>query len=105
MIHYIESKQLESEILASQKLVLVEFYMQDSKPCEIQSNILREIEQEYRDEIEVFKININDSKDIQIRYQFSAVPTLLFFKDCQEIERKIGLIEKNVLLTLINDLK
>ena len=105
MIHYIESNQLMNEVLKSQKLVIVEFYMPNSKPCEIQHEILRKLEKEFENEIEVFKIDITESQESIMIYNISAYPSLIFFKDNSEIERKVGVLDENTISNLIHELK
>lgn len=104
MIHYIEENQLIAETMRINKLVIVEFYIQDSEPCEMQSNVLRDIEKELSDKVEVFKIDTTESQNTKMRYNLSSVPTLLFFKEAKEIERIIGFCEKNKLNNLIQEL-
>lgn len=89
MIHYIEGKQLTNEVLKCSKLVFVNFYIPNSKPCEMQNNVLREIEKEYHETIEVFKVNISESSDIKVYYDIASIPTLLLFIEGKEVERLI----------------
>ena len=56
MIHYIEGNQLSSEIMKIDKLIIAFFCMPDSIPCDMQNTILKEIEKEYSEFVEVFKI-------------------------------------------------
>ena len=69
------------------------------------SEVLRDTEKEYEDVIEVFKVDIDENQETAIRYDVTSMPTLVFFKDGEEVERKIGYIEKEELVSIIEDLK
>lgn len=106
MIHYIDGSQLTSEILKSEKIVLAGFCMDNSIPCKKQFEILKDIEKELNEKIEVFKIDITEkSQDTKVLYNITSVPTIVFFNNNTEIERKVGLQNKDDLVKIINELR
>lgn len=105
MIHYIENGQIINEVTKSEKLVIVDFFATWCVPCQMMSEVLRDTEKEYEDVIEVFKVDIDENQEAAIRYDVTSMPTLVFFKDGEEVERKIGYIEKEELVSIIEDLK
>ena len=105
MIHYIENGQIINEVTKSEKLVIVDFFATWCVPCQMMSEVLRDTEKEYEDVIEVFKVDIDENQETAIRYDVTSMPTLVFFKDGAEVERKIGYIEKEELVSIIEDLK
>ena len=105
MIHYIENGQIINEVTKSEKLVIVDFFATWCVPCQMMSEVLRDTEKEYEDVIEVFKVDIDENQETAIRYDVTSIPTLVFFKDGEEVERKIGYIEKEELVSIIEDLK
>ena len=105
MIHYIENGQIINEVTKSEKLVIVDFFFFWCVPCQMMSEVLRDTEKEYEDVIEVFKVDIDENQETAIRYDVTSMPTLVFFKDGEEVERKIGYIEKEELVSIIEDLK
>lgn len=105
MIHYIENGQIINEVTKSEKLVIVDFFATWCVPCQMMSEVLRDTEKEYEDVIEVFKVDIDENQETAIRYGVTSMPTLVFFKDGEEVERKIGYIEKEELVSIIEDLK
>ena len=105
MIHYIENGQIINEVTKSEKLVIVDFFATWCVPCQMMSEVLRDTEKEYEDVIEVFKVDIDENQETAIRYDVTSMPTLVFFKDGEEVERKIGYIEKEELVSSIEDLK
>lgn len=105
MIHYIENGQIINEVTKSEKLVIVDFFATWCVPCQMMSEVLRDTEKEYEDVIEVFKVDIDENQETAIRYDVTSMQTLVFFKDGEEVERKIGYIEKEELVSIIEDLK
>ena len=105
MIHYIENGQIINEVTKSEKLVIVDFFATWCVPCQMMSEVLRDTEKEYEDVIEVFKVDIDENQETAIRYDVTSMPTLVFFKDGEEVERKIGYIEKEELVSIIEDFK
>ena len=105
VIHYIENGQIINEVTKSEKLVIVDFFATWCVPCQMMSEVLRDTEKEYEDVIEVFKVDIDENQETAIRYDVTSMPTLVFFKDGEEVERKIGYIEKEELVSSIEDLK
>ena len=105
MIHYIENGQIINEVTKSEKLVIVDFFATWCVPCQMMSEVLRDVEKEYEDVVEIFKVDVDENQETAIRYDVTSMPTLVFFKDGEEVERKIGYIEKEELVSIIEDLK
>ena len=105
MIHYIENGQIINEVTNSEKLVIIDFFATWCVPCQMMSEVLRNVEKEYEDVVEVFKVDVDENQETAIRYDVTSMPTLVFFKDGEEVERKIGYIEREELISIIEDLK
>ena len=105
MIHYIENGQIINEVTKSEKVVIIDFFATWCVPCQMMSEVLRDVEKEYEDVVEVFKVDVDENQETAIRYDVTSMPTLVFFKDGEEVERKIGYIEREELISIIEDLK
>lgn len=95
------SENFESEVLQSDKTVLIDFYADWCGPCKILSPIVEEVAKENAD-VKVVKINVDSEQEIAIKYRIMSIPTLVVIKDGKEINRAIGVIEKFEILTLLN---
>ena len=93
------------KLIGESKPTLVDFFATWCVPCQMMSEVPRDTEKEYEDVIEVFKVDIDENQETAIRYDVTSMPTLVFFKDGEEVERKIGYIEKEELVSIIEDLK
>ena len=104
MIHSIEENRLVPEMLQCDNLALVLFVMTNNELCQKQVQILHDIEKEYNDKIDIYKIDVEDSQEMKMRYQFTSFPSLIFFKNGEEIERVVGIIENETLISMIKEL-
>lgn len=105
MIHYIENGQIINEVIKNEKLVVVDFFATWCVPCQMMLEVLKDVEKEYADVVEIFKVDVDENQETAIRYGVTAMPTVVFFKDGEEVERKVGYIEKDELISIIEDLK
>lgn len=103
MIHHIENSQIVDEVIKSDKLVVMDFFATWCVPCQMMSEVLHEVEKMYEDKIEVYKVDVDETQDIAIRYGVTAMPTLILFKDGNEVERNVGYMEKEQFIKLIED--
>lgn len=104
MIHHIEGGQIIDEVIKNDKLVLVDFFATWCAPCQMLTEVLHDIDKEYSDKIEIFKVDVDENQEIAIRYGITAMPTLIFFKGGEEVDRKVGFLDKNELTKLIEDI-
>ena len=90
------------ELLQSEKLVIVDFWATWCGPCRMLSPLLDEVEAEMEDQVEVVKVNVDDADEIAMRYRIMSIPTLLFFKNGQMVDRSVGAMPKSALVNKIN---
>ena len=90
------------ELLQDEKLVIVDFWATWCGPCRMLSPLLDEVEEEMASQISVVKVNVDDAGDIAARFRIMNIPTLLFFKGGQLVDKTVGAMPKNVLVDKIN---
>ena len=103
MIHHIENERVLSEVLNNEKLVIIDFFAEWCGPCQMLTPILQEIDKEYADSVEIYKVNVDESADCAMRYGVTAMPTMVFFKDGEEVERVVGYMPKEELEKIIKE--
>ncbi len=103
MIHHIENERVLSEVLNNEKLVIIDFFAEWCGPCQMLTPILQEIDKEYGDTVEIYKVNVDESADCAMRYGVTAMPTMVFFKDGEEVERVVGYMPKEELVKIIKE--
>lgn len=77
---------------------LVDFYADWCGPCRMLSPIVDEIANE-RDDITVGKVNVGDENSLAMKYRVRSIPTLIIFKDGQEMSRIVGARPKAAILS------
>ena len=90
------------ELLQSEKLVIVDFWATWCGPCRMLTPILDEVEEEMPDQIQVVKVNVDDADEIAAQFRIMSIPTLLFIKNGEIVEKTVGAMPKNVLVEKIN---
>lgn len=105
IVHYIENNQITTEVLKTEKLVIMDFFATWCMPCQMLSSVLDSISKKYSNDVEIFKVNVDDNQETAIRYNVSSVPTIIFFKNGEEIERQVGFIEEDSFSNIIEELK
>ena len=96
----VNSQNFEEEVLRNKKPVLVDFYADWCGPCKMLSPIVDQVAEENED-IKVVKVNVDDAQDLAMKYQVMSIPTLVVIKEGKEINRSVGLIDKNQVVNMI----
>lgn len=96
----ITKSNFESEVLKSDKPVLVDFWAVWCGPCRMLAPAIKEIAEE-RDDIKVGKINVDEEPELAEKFGIMSIPTLIVFKDGKEINRSLGVKPKSAVLDLI----
>ena len=96
----INDNNFEEEVLKSNIPVLVDFYADWCGPCKMLSPTVDEVATE-NDDIKVVKVNVDESQEVAIKYQVMSIPTLVVIKNGNEVNRSVGLIDKEEILSMI----
>lgn len=87
----------ETEVLNSDKPVLVDFWAPWCGPCRMISPTIDQLAAENGDKFRIGKVNIDDSPATPAKYGISGIPTLLIFKGGQVVQRFTGVTDKQTL--------
>ena len=90
------------EVLHCDKTVLADFYADWCGPCKMQAPILEEFEKENAN-IKCVKINTEENLDLSMTYGIMSIPTLIVFKDGKEVNRALGVRNKNELRAFVDE--
>jgi thioredoxin 1 len=91
----------ESEVLKSDKPVLVDFWAEWCGPCRALAPKLEEIAAEMGEKLRVLKINVDENPNMPARYGVRGIPTMILFKSGSEVEQIVGNLPKDNILAVI----
>jgi len=90
----ITEANFEDEVINSSQPVVVDLWAEWCMPCRMIAPIIEELAQEYDGKVKFGKLNVDENRNIAIRYSIQAIPTLLIFKDGQLVQKFVGLRSK-----------
>ncbi len=96
----ITEKNFESEVLASDKPVLLDFWATWCGPCRMIAPTVEEIAEE-RSDIKVGKINVDDEGALAAKFGIVSIPTLVLMKDGKLAKQTVGLQPKANILAML----
>lgn len=88
----------ESEVIKSDKPVIVDFWAVWCGPCRIVGPIVQEIGEEYSDRAVVGKLDVDHNPGAAKAYGIRNIPTILFFKNGEVVDKQVGAVPKQVLV-------
>ncbi|OHD10465.1 MAG: thioredoxin [Spirochaetes bacterium GWD1_27_9] len=96
----IDDSNFETEVLKSDKPVLVDFWAAWCAPCRMLGPIVEDVANEYSGKVKIGKCNVDDNQETASKYGIMSIPTILIFKDGKVVNQSIGVISKENVINL-----
>ena len=90
------NKESFDKALGEGKLMMVDFWADWCGPCRMLSPVIDRLAEQYEGQVISGKVNVDDEQELAIRYGVMSIPTVIFFKDGKEIDRKVGVMPGDV---------
>ncbi len=88
----------EFDAAVAQGVTLVDFWAPWCGPCKMQTPILEKVAEAVGDKAVIVKVNVDDERDLAVKFNVRSIPTLIIFKDGQIVETLTGLQQATTLI-------
>ncbi|MDP9310592.1 MAG: thioredoxin [Chloroflexota bacterium] len=100
----VNDQEFEQTVLEADGLVLVDFWATWCGGCRLLAPVIDQLADEYADKLKVVKVNVDEYAEHAIQYEVRHTPTVVFFRNGQEVERIVGAGKKTLYTSKINEL-
>ena len=99
----VTDQNFNEEVIESSKPVLVDFWAEWCGPCKMIAPSLEELADDYKDSIDVAKLNVDENPNIASDFSIRSIPTLLIFKDGSPVSQIVGAVPKSTIKSKIDE--
>jgi thioredoxin 1 len=101
-IKHVTDASFESDVLSSDKPVLVDYWAEWCGPCKMIAPILEEVSKDYGDRLQIAKMNVDENQAVPNKFGIRGIPTLMLFKGGELVATKVGALPKTQLTAFID---
>ena len=99
----LNDSNFDSEVVKSDKPVLVDFWAEWCGPCKMIAPSVEKISEEYSDKIKVGKLDVDSNPNISSTFGIRSIPTLLIFKNGAPVDQIVGAVSKEVIASKVDN--
>ena len=103
MAQVISSEEFNNLVEYVEEVVVVDFFATWCGPCKMLAPVFQEVANEFEGKVKFYKIDIDESLDIARQFSVSTVPTVIIFRNGEPLERLVGFMPKENLVSKIKE--
>ena len=100
-MHTLTDTTFDELVIKSDKLAVVDFSAEWCGPCRMVTPIIHELADEYEGRIVTGEINVDDNPEVTMKYKVRYIPTVLFIKNGEVVDKQVGAVPKSNFKNLI----
>lgn len=100
----VSTDDFDNVVLNASQPAIVDFWAVWCGPCRTVGPIVEDIAEEYEGKALVAKLDVDSNRDVAVRYGIQAIPTLLFFKGGEVVDRIVGAADKKSITSKLDAL-
>jgi len=104
MATYFTDENFNQEVLSSDLPVLVDFYADWCGPCKMLAPVIEALAGEWEGKAKIGKLNVDTAPNTAQQYGIMSIPTLLYFKNGEVVNKTIGVVSKSEIEQILNSL-
>lgn len=101
MVEKLSDLTFEEKILKADKLAIVDFSAEWCGPCRMVAPIIHDLASEYEGRVVAGEVNVDENPRISAEYKVRNIPTVLFFKNGQVVDKQVGAVPKATFKSLV----
>ena len=91
-------------VLGSDKPVMIDFWAEWCGPCRMVGPVVEEIHNDYTGKAVVAKVNVDENPNISMKFGIRNIPTIVFLKNGELVDKSVGAVPRNVLTEKLDNL-